>query len=137
MGNQGDVVELTAPDGTQFRLTMREKVERKTTVGEWEEILVAKDPSQAEQAYRDQTQTTNLSYLPGPLDELIDPVSGNLLLAMGGEGVMIIEPDGQQVWVAVGEYRHGGLREDGMHGNNFPAILPVPAGLPDGSGLVD
>jgi len=57
-----------------------------------------------------------LSFLPGPLDAVVDPVSGNLLLAMGGEGVMIIEPDGQQVWVAVGEYRHGGLREDGIMG---------------------
>jgi hypothetical protein len=99
-----------------FRVTIQEKVERKTPGGEWEEILVVKDPSQAEQAYRDQTQTTNLSFLPGPLDAVIDPVSGNLLLAMGGEGVMIIKPDGQQVWVAVGDYRHGGLRQDGIVG---------------------
>ena len=46
---------------------------------------------------------------------------------------MIIEPDGEQVWVAVGEYRHGGLREDGWMGLisllSFEFLLALLAGV--------
>lgn len=41
---------------------------------------------------------------PGPLDAMIDPSSGNVLLAMGHAGVLLGLPTGEWRWVAVGAY---------------------------------
>jgi len=41
----------------------------------------------------------------GPLDAGIDPVSGNVLFAMGHEGVLVFTPDHEWEWVPVGPYR--------------------------------
>lgn len=116
MRASGEVLDVAAPNGPTYRVIMQEKVERKTAAGGWEEILAMKDPSQAEQMYRNQTQSTNLHYLRGPLDAMLVPQSGDLLLAMSTDGILLIEPNGKQTWVAVGEYRHGGLRQDGIVG---------------------
>ena len=41
---------------------------------------------------------------PGPLDAMIDPYSGNLLLAMGHAGVLLGLPSGEWQWVKAGRY---------------------------------
>jgi len=41
---------------------------------------------------------------PGPLDAMIDPRSGNLLLAMGHVGILVGLPSGDWHWVRAGRY---------------------------------
>lgn len=41
---------------------------------------------------------------PGPLDAMIDPYSGNLLLAMGHAGILVRQLSGEWRWVSVGPY---------------------------------
>ena len=41
---------------------------------------------------------------PGPLDAMLDPNSGNLLLAMGHAGVLLGLPSGEWHWVKAGRY---------------------------------
>jgi hypothetical protein len=43
---------------------------------------------------------------PGPLNAFVEPKSGNVLFAMGQEGVLVRRADGPWTWVAVGRYRH-------------------------------
>lgn len=42
----------------------------------------------------------------GPLDALFDPRTGNLVVAMGYEGVLVRSPLGAWTWVSVGQYTH-------------------------------
>ncbi len=53
---------------------------------------------------------------PGPLDAMIDPYSGNLLLAMGHTGVLVRELTGEWHWVSVGQYQ-------------APEIVSTPEGV--------
>ncbi|MBN1370505.1 MAG: hypothetical protein JW987_00985, partial [Anaerolineaceae bacterium] len=113
----GEILEFTAPDNAQYRVTISEKIEWKAaSAAEWSEIPLPKPPSQAEERYSNQIETTNLDHLSGPLDAMIAPGSGDLLLAMGTEGILAVSPSGAQTWLAVGEYRHAALREDGLLG---------------------
>ncbi len=43
---------------------------------------------------------------PGPWDAMLDPRSGNLLLAMGHAGVLLRLPSDEWRWVQVGRYAH-------------------------------
>lgn len=54
-------------------------------------------------------------YKVGPLDALIDQQSGNLILAMGLDGILLKSPDSDWQWVAVGSYHHADLENlDGL-----------------------
>ncbi len=53
---------------------------------------------------------TNVWSRPAPSDALVDPVTGNLVAAMGIEGALIRTPDRRWEWVAVGPYRHVEMR---------------------------
>jgi hypothetical protein len=49
---------------------------------------------------------------PGPLDAMIDPYSGNLLLAMGHAGVLLRLPSGEWRWVKAGQYANEAALND-------------------------
>lgn len=61
-------------------------------IGEVEEILIRK------------THRGPIVLENRPLDALIDPTNGNLLLAMGHRGLLMRESDGNWDWIAVGTY---------------------------------
>ncbi len=42
---------------------------------------------------------------PGPFDAIIDTNTGNLVVAMGFEGILVHTPDGQWNWIDVGPYQ--------------------------------
>jgi len=44
-------------------------------------------------------------YRDSPVSGLVHGYTGNLVLAMSSDGVLLIEPDGTSEWVAVGNYR--------------------------------
>lgn len=117
MREGGELLEFAAPENTQYRVTIGKKIEWKAADSAgWSEIPLPKPPSQAEERYRNQIETTNLDHLSGPLDAVIAPGSGDLLLAMGTDGVLAVSPSGAQTWVTVGDYRQAALREDGLLG---------------------
>ena len=61
--------------------------------------------TQAQQAYYQKFHEGNSIFREGPLDAIIDPLSGNLLFAMGHEGVLLRKPDRTWQWVGVGAYQ--------------------------------
>ena len=72
--------------------------------------------TEAEEAYVRKTRQGNLDFRIPPLAALVDPASGNLVLAMGLEGAMVVRLDGSWEWAAVGENRHGALKAAGPAG---------------------
>ena len=50
---------------------------------------------------------TDIIIQPGPLDAMIDPSSGSLLLAMAHAGVLVRLPSGEWQWRDAGRYIHG------------------------------
>ena len=65
--------------------------------------------SQAERAYIEKTRGGNVYFEPGPLDVITDPFTGNVVFAMGHEGVVVRTPGDEWHWVSVGEYRRVSL----------------------------
>jgi hypothetical protein len=61
--------------------------------------------TQAQQAYYQKFHEGNSIFREGPLDAIIDLHSGNLLFAMGHEGVLLRKPDRTWEWVGVGAYQ--------------------------------
>jgi hypothetical protein len=108
-------LELSAPDGTRYRVTPGQSVER-FTAGAWEVVYSARAISEPERVYNLRAISSTLSFTPGPLDARIDPADSNLVVAMGQEGALIVPPAGPPVWAAVGPYAHETLRAAGLNG---------------------
>lgn len=49
------------------------------------------------------------AYVPGPFDAVIDSQTGNLVVAMGHDGVLVKTVNSEWHWVPVGDYQHIGL----------------------------
>jgi hypothetical protein len=109
-------IELTAPDGTRYRVDPGVAVERSTAAGGWETVYSEKTISEPERVYNLRTISSSLAFQSSPLDALIDPAGSSLVMAMGVEGVLIIPPAGEPIWSAVGVYRHNNLRGAGLSG---------------------
>jgi hypothetical protein len=56
---------------------------------------------------------------PGPLDALFDQESGNLIVAMGHEGLLVRTPNGAWHWIGLGPY----VREDMRRVDQVWALL--------------
>jgi hypothetical protein len=61
--------------------------------------------TQAQRAFYMKTSDELFSYNAGPFDAVIDSQTGNLLFAMGLEGVLIREPNSDWQWVEIGTYK--------------------------------
>jgi hypothetical protein len=90
-----------------YRITRGEAVERSQDGGQtWQlEYQLAPD-SEAMRAYYTLRNHGNAEYFTGPFDAVIDPASGNLILAMGHSGVLLRQVDGSYTWAAVGIYQY-------------------------------
>ncbi len=109
--NAGPLV-LSAPGGgAEFRVTSGGPVERSADGGAtWQAVGAFAPLSEPEEAYLRKTRANNVFVQAAPVDALIDPATGSLLLAMGLEGVAIVRPDGSLQWAAVGDNAHDTLR---------------------------
>ncbi len=56
--------------------------------------------------YRIRNQAANSFIGAAPLDALKDPQTGNVLFAMGHEGVLVNTPEGEWRWISVGPYSY-------------------------------
>lgn len=54
---------------------------------------------------------TEVEYLPSPVSGVVHSGTGNLVLAMSRDGVLVIEPDNTSHWVAVGEFQLDSLQD--------------------------
>lgn len=89
-----------------LRFRSGEPIERSTDGGQtWQ---LAYDPplvTDAGRAYLLKVHTGNPEYVPGPLDGIEDPATGNVVFAMGYEGLLVLTPDDQWHWAEAGENR--------------------------------
>jgi hypothetical protein len=130
----GESFELTSAKGIHFRGTLGEKVERSSDGQTWQTVYTSDLLSEAEQTFLEKTITSNFFYQPGPLDALVDPVSGNLVLAMGLEGVLVVPGEGRAFWAAAGPYHHSALVNGGS--SAYLTLLAGEIGLVVGAALL-
>lgn len=114
---QQDIPTLKTADGSLFWFRRGQGIDRSTDGGKtWSVDFSLSGASEQEQAYVRMTRSGNLSFQPGPYAAVIDPASGNLVIAMGFDGVLLRNTGGQYSWVAVGPYRHDSLKQAGAAG---------------------
>jgi hypothetical protein len=116
--NQPDIPVLKSAAGdVEFWISRGKGIERSLDGGKtWTMDFSINGYSEQEQTYVRMTRPGNLMFTSGPYAAMIDPSTGNLVLAMGQEGVLVRNPGGQYTWVAVGTYQHDSLKEAGATG---------------------
>ena len=100
-----------------YRFTPGTGIDASTDDGATWETAVALTGDDARVAYYQATRS-NISGSPGPHDALVDPVTGNVVVAMGQEGVLLHVADHAPTeawqWVALGEYRFEPITRPGQ-----------------------
>jgi hypothetical protein len=90
-----------------YRVTRGEAVEQSQDGGQtWHVEFELSPDSEAMRAYYQFRNSGNAEYFSGPFDAEFDPLTGNLILAMGHSGVLVRQSDGTYSWVAVGIHQH-------------------------------
>jgi hypothetical protein len=105
-GTSDQVGYLADPndENKRYRMNKNRQFEYSIDQGEtWDKVPIAL-ASQAEIAYIELSRRSSISYRPGPLHVIGDQQSGNLIFAMGLEGVLVQKPSDEWVTVPVGKY---------------------------------
>ncbi len=111
--------------GLQYRIPARSQVEVSADGGHsWTTETIDTSLSDAEWAYIRITRSWNPMLEEGILNAMVDPTTGNLVLAMGQQGVLVRSPSGTYTWVDIGPYQHRGLEKAGVTG--FFTLLLMP-----------
>jgi hypothetical protein len=69
----------------------------------WPHEFSLSPAGQAARAYYERRKGSPV-FKPGPLDAVVDPVTRNIIFAMGHEGVLVFKANAEWVWVPVGDY---------------------------------
>lgn len=116
--------------GLQYRFPDRSTVEISSDSGTtWTTETVDTHLSEAEWDYIRMTRSWNPLLDEGILNGVIDPGSGNLVLAMGQQGILVRSPEGLYTWADAGVYRHHTLARAGASGFFTLLIMPLLAVL--------
>jgi hypothetical protein len=98
-------IQVSLPDA-QLRSFAGSRVEISRDGGStWQTEYKLTNAREALYAYYEKNASGNPVFRPGPLDALYDPASGNVLFAMGRQGVLVRNPDAIYNWVSAGNYR--------------------------------
>lgn len=102
---------LTDPNtpSVQYRFTSETSIERSDDGGHTWQQEVATALSEAQISYYRRLGPRSITVVAGPLSALIHRPTGNLVVAMGHEGVLVRTPDGTWRWAAVGPYSRAPL----------------------------
>ena len=103
------VAELASDGGrVRYRFRPGESIERSDDGGQTWRREMTLQGNQARTVYLE-GQIENAAYRPhfepGPLDALVHSLTGNVILAMGLEGVLVRTPDAQWRWVSAGSFQ--------------------------------
>lgn len=91
----------------QYRWTQGEKIERSADGGAtWTVDYPLQSPSEAQQAYINKVNPQNAMMGKGPFGAVEDPHTGNIIFAMGHEGVLVRDSAGNYTWVGIGSYNN-------------------------------
>jgi hypothetical protein len=97
--------QFTIPDDPLivYRFTPGRMIERSEDGGQtWKRELNV-SVSEAEETYY-RNAMNRFGFITGPLDAIVDDSTGNLIVAMGFQGVLIRTDDGHWTWVAIGDH---------------------------------
>jgi hypothetical protein len=100
--------EVVGPDNNlqRFRFTANGQVDRSDDGGQtWQAEYLLQDVTEAQQVYVGQNQRGNPSVVSGALDAVIDASTGNLIIGVGYQGVLVRTPDGTWQAIGVGQYQ--------------------------------
>jgi hypothetical protein len=100
--------EVVGPDNKlqRFRFTANGQVERSDDGGQtWQAEYLLQDVTEAQQVYVGQNQRGNPSVVSGALDAVIDASTGNLIVGVGYQGVLVRTPDGTWQAIGMGQYQ--------------------------------
>lgn len=104
----GETILVTTPNNPDLHYqftTGNPLIEKSENGGQtWGVVYTLDSISEAKSAYYNKNFYLGSRF--GPQAGLIDPATGNLILAMGHEGVMILTPTGEANWIQVGEFKH-------------------------------
>ena len=112
-----DEITINAPDNDQllFRAGEGNELEESHDGGKsWAAVPGIHHMSQAEIAWSEQTHSAY--YRPGPQGVVSDPQSGNLVFAMGLEGILVRTGEGEWIPVSAGDYKLDNLTPDRIPG---------------------
>ena len=110
-GYKDEVTQIEGA-GLQVRFQQGRPIEISSDNGKtWRVEYEIKAGSQAQQAFYVKFSSGSPVAQMGPLDAVIDPVSGNVIFAMGYEGILIRRPDQTWHWVSMGNYQRVNDRE--------------------------
>jgi hypothetical protein len=87
-----------------YRFTRGESIERSSDGGQTWQTEINLSGEEARLAYLRTSGRRIYGSSDGPLDAVFHQLSGNLVVAMGQEGVLVRTPGGEWRWVAVGAY---------------------------------
>ncbi|MGB8212575.1 MAG: hypothetical protein WCE68_03350 [Anaerolineales bacterium] len=86
--------------------------------------------TQAQQVYYEKYHAGTPVFRAGPLDGIIDPRTGNLVFAMGLEGVLIRKPNRTWQWVGVGPYEKVDYSSPDLYGLLWgEGVLALASGM--------
>jgi len=93
----------------RYRYASGKPIERSDDGGAtWQKVYV-RSGSPADKTYYER-KFPNYRFHPGPLDAVADPTTGNVIFAMGAEGVLVQTPDNTWTWVEVARGRRAEVR---------------------------
>jgi len=105
--------ELVTPSDANIRYRFQEALSIEKSIDGGQTWTLEYDLSEVAQDVRRYGLEQRQKYLgtvivtdPGPFDALIDKPTGNLVIAMGHDGVLVRTNDGQWQWVRVGPYAY-------------------------------
>jgi len=102
-----DVWTLTDPQQVMYRFTSGgPAIEQSTDGGETWSAAFNLTGMEARIALYSRMRSGAYAASAGPFDALIEPESGNLVVAMGYDGVLVRDPSGEWQWAAVGPFYH-------------------------------
>jgi hypothetical protein len=109
---------IASPDGKMhYRIIPNISIQSQSEPGgPWKLEYSLKPPNEREKDYIQKTVGGSILFSPEPSGLIFDPTSGNLVLAMGFDGVLVRKPDGSWLEVSVGPYVAHSLETDGLGG---------------------
>ncbi|HOU13965.1 MAG TPA: hypothetical protein PKZ84_12715 [Anaerolineae bacterium] len=122
---------LDVNGAVRYRYASGQPIERSDDGGATWQKAFTRQSSPADKTYYERLHM-NYRFYPGPLDAVADPQTGNIVFAMGVEGVLVRTPDDAWTWVEIGLARRAEVRR----GEGLWLILQGELLLAAGFGLL-